>query len=171
MRRLIVLGVLGLAGVVAGVALAVASTGSSGSAAKSGGGATVSVKRIAGHGMLLVDAQGRALYRNDEERRGMVLCNGACLSIWQPLTVHGTPTKGGSFAGKLAIVKRPDGRGRQLTFNGKLLYSFKLEGPGKVTGDGFKDAFGSQRFTWHVARPLGAVSTGAPTTTPTFTYP
>jgi predicted lipoprotein with Yx(FWY)xxD motif len=170
-RRLIVLGVLGLAVVVIGVAIAVASTGSSGGAARSGGG-TISVKRIAGHGEVLVDAQGRALYRNDEERHGMVLCNGACVSIWQPLTAHGTTTKGGSFAGKLATVKRPDGRGRQVTFNGKLLYSFKLEGPGKVTGDGFKDAFGSQRFTWHVARPLGATSTGAPTTsTPTFTYP
>ena len=172
MRRLIVLGVLGLAAVVAGVAIAVASTGSSNGAATSSGGATVSVKRIAGHGTLLVDAQGRALYRNDQERQGMVLCTGACVSIWQPLTVQGKPTKAGSFAGRLATVKRPDGRGRQVSFNGKLLYTFKLEGPGKVTGDGFKDAFGSQRFTWHVDRPLGAKSTGAPANpAPTFTYP
>lgn len=171
MRRLIVLGVLGLAAVAVGVAIAVASTGSSSGTAKSGGGSAISVKQIAGHGRLLVDATGRALYRNDQERHGMVLCKGACLSIWQPLTVHGNPTKGGSFTGKLATVKRPDGLGRQVTFNGKLLYSFKLEGPGKVGGDGFKDAFGSQRFTWHVARPLGASSTGATTTTPTSTYP
>ena len=101
----------------------------------------------------------------------MVLCDGACLSFWQPLTVSGTPTKGSSLPGKLGTVKRPDGR-RQVTFNGKLLYSFKLDKPGKVTGDGFKDAFGSQKFTWRVARLTAAKSSSGPTTTtPTTTFP
>jgi predicted lipoprotein with Yx(FWY)xxD motif len=170
-KRFIIAAVVAVAALVAGIAIAVAATGSSGDAAKSGGG-TVSAKQLAGHGKVLVDARGRALYRSDQERNGMVLCTGACLSFWQPLKVSGTPTKGGSLAGKLATVKRPDG-GRQVTYNGRLLYSFKLDKPGKVTGDGFKDAFGGQKFTWRVAHPVGAASSPAPTTTttPGYTYP
>jgi predicted lipoprotein with Yx(FWY)xxD motif len=168
-KRLLISGVIVLAA-TAGVAIAVAASGGSAGAAKTGG-ATVSVKRIAGAGRVLVDAKGRALYRSDQERRGMVLCTGACLSFWQPLTVSGTP-KGRSLPGKLAVVRRPDGR-RQVTYDGKLLYSFKLDKPGKVTGDGFKDAFGGQKFTWHVARPIAVKSppSTTTTTTPTTTYP
>jgi predicted lipoprotein with Yx(FWY)xxD motif len=169
-RRLLILGVIAVAAVV-GVAIAVASTGSSGGGAKSGG-ATVAVKQIAGHGKVLVDAKGQALYRSEQEQHRMVLCTGACLSFWQPLKVSGKPTTGGSLTGTLATVMRPDG-GRQVTYNGRLLYSFKLDKPGKVTGDGFKDAFGGQHFTWHLAHPAGAASTPAPATNtgPTYTYP
>jgi predicted lipoprotein with Yx(FWY)xxD motif len=166
MRRFLVIGVIAVIAAVAGVAIAIAATtGSSTSSTTSG--ATVSVKKLAGAGRVLVDAQGRALYRSEQERNGMVMCDGACLSFWRPLTVSGTPTKAHSLAGKLAIVKRPDGK-RQVTFNGKLLYSFKLDKPGKVTGDNFKDAFGGQTFRWHVVHPVGTSSTG--TTSPTSTY-
>ena len=172
MKRLLVLGVI-VAAAVAGVAIAVAATTGGGSTGAARSGATVSVKQIAGHGKVLVDAKGRALYRSDQQKNGMVLCTGACLSFWQPLTVSGTPTKVGSLAGKLATVKRPDGHGRQVTLNGRLLYSFKLDKPGKVSGDGFKDDFSGQKFTWHVAHPVGTASSPAPatTTTPTYTYP
>jgi predicted lipoprotein with Yx(FWY)xxD motif len=148
MKRLLILGTAGVIALVVGIAIAVAATGGGGSASKPGG-LTVSVKKIGGAGNVLVDSKGKALYMNDEERRGKVLCTGACLSFWKPLTVSGTP-KGGSLQSKLAVVKRPGG-GRQVTFNGKLLYTFTLDKPGKVTGDGFKDAFGGQTFTWHVA--------------------
>ena len=167
MKRLLIVCVIGVAALAAGIA--VAASGSSGGGAQSGG-ATVSVKRIAGAGRILVDAKGRALYRSEQERRGMVLCDGACLSFWQPLTVGGRP-KGSSLPGKLAVIRRPDGR-RQGTYNGRLLYSFKLEKPGKVTGDGFKDAFGGQKFTWHLVHPTaGLSSSGTTTTPPTTTYP
>jgi predicted lipoprotein with Yx(FWY)xxD motif len=166
-KRLLILGVIGAAALSAGIAIA--ATGASGGAAKSGG-ATVSAKQISGAGRVLVDAKGRALYRSDQERRGMVLCTGACLSFWRPLTVSGTPN-GSSLPGKLAVVRRPDG-GRQVTYNGRLLYSFKLDKPAKVTGDGFKDAFGGQKFTWHVVHPTAAKSSSATTTTTlTTTYP
>ena len=163
MKRLLIFGVAGVAALVVGIAIAFAASGGS-SGSDASGGATVSVKRIGG-ASVLVDAKGRALYRSDQERNGMVLCDGACLSFWQPLTVSGTPTKSKSLDGKLAVVKRPDGR-RQVTFNGRLLYSFKLDKPGKVTGDGFKDAFSGQKFTWRVVHPTGVKST---TTTPTTT--
>jgi predicted lipoprotein with Yx(FWY)xxD motif len=165
-KRLLILGVIGVAAVVAGIAIA--ATGSGGGATKAGG-ATVSAKRISGAGRVLVDSKGRVLYRSDQERNGMVLCQGACLSFWQPLTVSGSP-KGSSLPGKLGVVKRPDGR-RQVTYNGKLLYSFKLDKPGKVTGDGFKDAFGGQKFTWHLALPTATKNSSTTTSTTTTTYP
>jgi predicted lipoprotein with Yx(FWY)xxD motif len=166
MRRWLILGVIVVAAVV-GVAIAVASNGSSGGAGSSSG-ATVSVQKIDGAGSVLVDSNGKTLYRSEQEKNGMVLCDGACLSFWQPLTVTGSP-KGQGLSGKLAVVKRPDG-GRQVTYNGKLLYSFKLDSPGELKGDNFKDAFGGQQFRWHAVRTAGAGSAGPTKSTPTPTY-
>jgi predicted lipoprotein with Yx(FWY)xxD motif len=167
---LLVIGAIVVVAAVVGVAIAIAATGGSGSSPTAGG-ATVSAKKLGGAGTVLVDSKGRALYRSEQERNGMVLCKGACLSFWQPLTVKGTP-KAHGLSGKLAVVKRPDGLGRQVTFNGKLLYSFKLDQPGQVGGDGFKDAFSGQKFRWHVVRPVGTSSAGSsnptPATTPSY---
>src|SRR4051795_11502086 len=168
MRRLLAIGVIAAVAAVVGVAIAIAATGGGGNDSTAGG-ATVSVKKIDGAGSVLVDSKGRPLYRSEQERNGMVLCTGACLSFWQPLTVSGTP-KGHALSGKLAVVKRPDG-GRQVTYNGRLLYSFKLDKAGKLSGDGFKDAFGGQQFTWHVAHPTAVTSSTGMTTTPGITYP
>jgi CBS domain-containing protein/predicted lipoprotein with Yx(FWY)xxD motif len=137
---LLIFGSLGAAALVLGIATAVAGTRN----------ATVSIKNVGGAGKVLVDTKGRALYMNDEEHGRMVLCTGACLLFWTPLTVSGTP-KGTSLPGKLTVVKRPDG-GRQVAYKGRLLYSFTLDKPGKVTGDGFKDAFGGQKFTGSCSR-------------------
>jgi predicted lipoprotein with Yx(FWY)xxD motif len=170
---LLVIGAILVVAAVVGVAIAIAATGGSGSTSSATNGATVSAKKLAGAGTVLVDSKGRALYRSEQERKGMVLCTGACLSFWRPLTVKGAPKKAHSLQGKLATVKRPDGGGRQVTFNGKLLYSFKLDSSGQVKGDGFKDAFSGRKFRWHVVRPVGTRSSGStkPTPTPTYTFP
>jgi len=161
MKRFLVVGTVGVAALVVGITIAVAAGG--GESAKASN-ATVSVKTIGSAGKVLVDSKGRALYVNDQDRGGMALCTGSCFSFWRPLTVSGTPRATG-VTGKLAVVKRPDG-GRQVTFNGKLLYSFTLDKPGKVTGNGFKDAFGGYHFTWHVAHPTkSVVSSGGTTVT------
>ena len=177
MRRLFI----PLAALAAVLALALAAcgggTGDSGSPAAASGssasGTTVSARDIGDAGNVLVDSSGKALYAADEEKGGMVLCTDACLSFWTPLTLdQGKPT-GGSLPGKLAVAERPDGA-RQVTYDGKLLYSFNEDGPGEVTGDGFVDAFGGQEFTWHVVQSDGA--TGSPggggdtTTTPSYRY-
>lgn len=158
MRRLLVIGAIVAIAAAVGVAIAIAASGGSGSSANTLG-ATVSAKTLGGAGTVLVDSRGQALYRSQQERNGMVLCTGSCLSFWQPLTVKGTPTAA-SLGGKLGVVKRPDG-GRQVTYNGELLYRFMLDTAGEVKGDGAKDAFGGQKFHWHVVRPLGASSSGA----------
>jgi predicted lipoprotein with Yx(FWY)xxD motif len=116
-------------------------------------GQTVSAQQIGGAGRVLVDSSGMALYASDQESAaGKVLCTGACNSFWQPLTVSGG-TPSGSVPGQLGVMKRPEGS-MQVTFDGKPLYTFTQDGPEEVTGDGFKDAFEGEHFTWHV------VSTG-----------
>jgi predicted lipoprotein with Yx(FWY)xxD motif len=142
-----------LAAILAPVALAACGGGGGGSesataATPGGSSATVAVQDLGNAGRVLVDSSGKALYASDQEANGMVLCTGACESIWMPLTVKsGQPT--GSVPGKLGVIRRPDGS-EQVTYRGRPLYSFTQEGPGEVTGDGFQDAFGGQQFTWHV---------------------
>jgi predicted lipoprotein with Yx(FWY)xxD motif len=117
--------------------------------------ATVSVKQLGDAGTVLVDSSGRALYSAEQETGGKVLCTGACNSFWTPVTVaSGAPTAN-DVPGELGVATRPDGS-RQVTYNGQLLYSFTEDRPGQVTGDGFTDAFGGRRFTWHVVQADGA---------------
>ena len=110
-----------------------------------------------------MDSSGQALYASDQETAaGKVLCTGACNSLWTPLTVSGGAPNVGSVPGRLGVVERPDGT-KQVTYKGKLLYSFTQDQPGEVTGDGFKDDFGGQKFTWHLvdAANGGSASTGS----------
>lgn len=158
MKRLIISSVIVAVALAVGIALAVASTGGG---SKSSPRATVSAKQIGGAGTVLVDAKGRALYTNDQEKRGMVLCNGACASIWKPLTISGGSLKGDSLSGKLGVVRRPDGT-KQVTYNGKPLYTFYVDTPGSVRGDGAHDAFGGQKFSWHVVHASGAATSPNP---------
>jgi predicted lipoprotein with Yx(FWY)xxD motif len=166
MKRLLIPGPVGAVALTVGIAIAIAATGcgggggkssSSPSASGSTAGATISAKQIGGAGNVLVDSDGMALYANDQETRGMALCDGACLSFWTPLTISGGTPKGDSLNGKLGVVKRPDGDS-QVTFNGKLLYTFYEDSPGQVRGDGFDDAFSGRTFTWHVVHANGTTS-------------
>jgi predicted lipoprotein with Yx(FWY)xxD motif len=98
----------------------------------------------------LVDSDGAPLYTSDQEKSGKVVCTGGCTSIWLPLTAPGTPTAGDGVSGKLGTVKRPDGA-KQVTLDGRPLYRFAEDGTdGMPTGDGVKDDFGGQQFTWHL---------------------
>jgi predicted lipoprotein with Yx(FWY)xxD motif len=173
MKRLLILG----AAVAAVLALAACGGGGGGASGNAPGtmasgsnATTVSAEDIGDAGTVLVDSEGKALYASDEEAGGKVLCtDDACLSFWTPLTIDtGQPT-GSALPGKLGVVKRPDGT-RQVTYDGKLLYSFNEDEPGEVTGDGFVDAFGGQQFTWHVVQSNGSVgssgSTGGTNTGP-----
>jgi predicted lipoprotein with Yx(FWY)xxD motif len=121
--------------------------GSSNSATTADGTTTVAVRQVNGIGRVLVDASGRALYTSNVEADGKVRCTGACTSFWRPLTLaSGTPSAVAG-AGKLDVVKRPDGTD-QVTADGKLLYTFSEDPHGDVTGNGFSDDFSGRRFTW-----------------------
>jgi predicted lipoprotein with Yx(FWY)xxD motif len=146
---------IALAAVVAVLALAACGgagrdSSDSSPAAQSGDDtATVSVEELGNSGRVLVDSAGNALYAADEEADSSVVCTGACTSFWIPLTIDGGAPSGNSLPSELAVVERGDGT-RQVTFDGKRLYTFIEDEPGEVTGDGFSDAFDGQQFTWHV---------------------
>jgi predicted lipoprotein with Yx(FWY)xxD motif len=133
------------------------SSASSGSAS-AGGGDTVAVRSIDGVGNVLVDSSGQALYASDVEADGKVKCIDACESFWKPLTVgSATPTAASSDVGKLAVIKRPDGS-RQVTVDGKLLYTFTEDSAGEVKGNGFADDFDGRHFTWNAVLEGGKLA-------------
>jgi predicted lipoprotein with Yx(FWY)xxD motif len=147
MKRLMI----ALVAVVAVLALAACGGAGSDSGASSPGAdtATVSVEELGDSGRVLVDSAGKALYAADEEADSSVVCTGACTSFWVPLTIDGGVPSGNSLPSELGVVERGDGT-RQVTFDGKRLYTFVEDEPREVTGDGFSDAFDGQQFTWHV---------------------
>ncbi|MGW6195413.1 hypothetical protein ACWF0M_04610 [Kribbella sp. NPDC055110] len=125
-----------------------------------GGSAAVSVKDVSGVGRTLVDASGKTLYFADQEAGGAIKCTGGCLSFWMPATGSAADAK--SVTG-LATMKRSDTGAEQLTFQGKPLYTFKLDAAaGDAKGNNFADAFSGVDFTWHAATTTAAAPTQAP---------
>lgn len=148
---------IGGAGLLAMAACSSSGGSSSGGTPASGGGTTVAVRSVSGTGNVLTDAQGHTLYASEQEANGKVMCtSSACLTFWQPLVVaDGNPTAPSSLTAKLTTVTRPDGK-MQVALNGSPLYTFTEDhSAGDAKGNNFKDSFGSQQFTWHVATPSG----------------
>jgi predicted lipoprotein with Yx(FWY)xxD motif len=166
MKRLMILPALAVAG-----AVALAGCGGGGSSSSSDsnvataaqGPKTVSIKKVAGAGEVLVDRGGMSLYSPDQEKSGKVLCTGECTSVWMPLRPNGRPTAGPGV-GHLSSISRPDG-GFQVTVDGKPVYTFTQDQPGQVTGQNATDKFGGRQFTWHVITPNGKAP-GTPKTGP-----
>jgi predicted lipoprotein with Yx(FWY)xxD motif len=159
-KRFLIIAIAGAVTLVAGIALAMGASSGMGATSKGG---IVSVKQVGSKGSILVNAKGLALYTNNQDRQGMLVCNGACLSFWKPLTASKAPTIS-SLPGKFALVKR--GGLKQVTYRGKPLYTFVLDKSGQVSGDSAHDAFGGHKFTWHVVHAGNATS---PPTTSTST--
>jgi predicted lipoprotein with Yx(FWY)xxD motif len=140
-----------------------ADSSTSSPATPAGSGKTVTVQRVDGIGSVLVGSTGKALYTPDQEADGKVRCTGACASDWQPLSVDSGSPSADAGAGKLAVIRRPDGT-KQVTAGGKPLYTFVQDAPGQVTGDGFSDDFEGRHFTWHAVLAGGESSSGSSTT-------
>jgi predicted lipoprotein with Yx(FWY)xxD motif len=139
-------------------ALALAACGGSDD---NGGGSAATNATVSMDNGTLVDSDGAPLYTSEQEKSGKVMCDGGCTSIWIPLNApaSGQPTAGDGVDGKLGTVKRPDGSS-QVTLDGRPLYRFVQDGDnGKATGDGVKDSFAGQQFTWR-AEGTGASSSG-----------
>jgi predicted lipoprotein with Yx(FWY)xxD motif len=141
-----------------GVGAAIAATSMTHS--KSG---TVKTATNAKYGTVLVSASGRTLYRYTADKKGVIVCKGACIAYWPPLTVKtGTkPTAGtGAQAQLLGTIKR--GKALQVTYAGYPLYRYVGDQKsGDVKGQGFQG-------TWYVVNSKGAlVKRAAPPTTTT----
>jgi len=120
--------------------------------------ALVRTQPHAGGPRLLVDRNGRTLYAADQEGAGKdIRCTGGCLGFWFPLTVGASSVRGdGIAAGRLGTVQRPDNGATQVVFDGKPLYTFKLDtAAGMTKGDGFTDDFNGTTFDWHAATVSG----------------
>jgi predicted lipoprotein with Yx(FWY)xxD motif len=146
---------LGAAALAASAALA--ACGGASSPSRPASSHTVAVQRVDGVGRLLVDAGGKALYASNLESDGKVKCVGPCESFWQPLTVGAAKPTAGPGVGKLAVVKRPDGS-RQVTADGRLLYTFVDDAAGQIKGIGFQDSFQGRHFTWKAVLAGGGLA-------------
>ena len=152
---------------LAAAAVGLMACGSGGTQAATAAASTkvVSVKTVMGH-RVFVNRKGKTLYSPVQEKTGMIRCTGShgCTSIWVPVKFSGAKSQLKSVNSGLGTVRRPDGS-MQVAFHKRPLYSFAPEGPGKLTGNGVKDRFGSQHFTWMAVGPGGSTSTGTGTTT------
>jgi predicted lipoprotein with Yx(FWY)xxD motif len=101
-------------------------SGTSGSSSSASGSASGAQSRVVASakkakvGSVIVDAQGRTLYRFTAEAQGVPVCTGDCLGTWPPaLTSSAT-----GLPKHVATVKRPDGGKLQLTYDGHPLYRY-----------------------------------------------
>jgi predicted lipoprotein with Yx(FWY)xxD motif len=135
------------------LALALAACGSSGGGSTGSGGAAskaiVASADKAKVGRVVVDAQGRTLYRFTAEAQGRPVCTGACVSTWLPATV----TSASGLPAHVATVKRDDGA-LQLTYDGHPLYRYAGD---SSTADANGDGVGGQ---WFVVKTGDAGSSG-----------
>jgi predicted lipoprotein with Yx(FWY)xxD motif len=117
---------------------------------KAASGATVKVATTK-LGRILTDANGRTLYLFEKDKGAMSSCNGACASIWPPLTGATRVAGPGLSAAKLGSIKRADGK-TEVTYAGHPLYTYAGDSkPGQTSGQGLDD-FGAE---WYVLAPSG----------------
>ncbi|SEG73216.1 Secreted repeat of unknown function [Thermomonospora echinospora] len=106
-------------------------------------------------GAIVVDGQGRTLYRFDKDvpKSGKSNCNGACAKAWPPVKFTANMTLTG-IKGKVGNIMRADGV-CQATLNGWPLYRYvKDQQAGDILGQGVQG-------TWFVSDPNGRKALGA----------
>jgi predicted lipoprotein with Yx(FWY)xxD motif len=165
---------------LAAAALLVAACGSpGGSTASSGGGGNaaaatvaVSTRQLSGIGTALVNSSGMTIYspKTPAEASGKIHCTGSCLSFWFPVTASSTHLASGGLPGKLGTIRRADDGKTQLTYNGRPLYTFRLDtAAGQAHGSNFTDNFSGTSFTWEVVAASGqAGGAGSPAPSPSY---
>jgi predicted lipoprotein with Yx(FWY)xxD motif len=123
------------------------SPSASGSASGAQSGAVASAKK-ANVGSVIVDAQGRTLYRFTAEAQGVPVCIGDCVATWLPALA----SSASGLPKHVATVKRPDGGKLQLTYDGHPLYRYAGD---QSKADANGEGVGGQ---WFVLKSVG----GAP---------
>ena len=173
----------GLAAVAAAGLLAACSSGNGPAAAtgpagngqqQDAGVPTISTRMVTGVGMVLTDQSGKTLYSPTQEGHGVIKCTGSCLSFWFPVTVSSQAKPGADSAldGTLGSIQRSDDHTRQLTYNGKPLYTFRLDdGPGQAHGNNFTDQFGGETFNWEAVTASGTAATPSQPSNPSSYNP
>ena len=106
-------------------------------------GSVVLVVQKSALGYVLAAANGQVLYTYDKDTKGGTpTCTGSCAAIWPPLT--GNPVAGSATTGLGTLGTVSDANGaKQVTYNGKPLYTYKGAKPLAVKGNGIGGV-------WHV---------------------
>jgi len=86
---------------------------------------------------ILVNSQGLPLYYYQSDTAAKSVVTGGLAALWPPLTSASPAATG--LTGKLAAVS--DTHGRQVAYNGHLLYTFVDDHAGQVTGQGVQGFF------------------------------
>jgi predicted lipoprotein with Yx(FWY)xxD motif len=175
-----------LSGLAAAAVLVAACGSAGGSTASSGGGNSgssgnaaaakdaVSTRHLSGIGTALVDSSGMTIYtpKTPSEASGKIKCTGPCLSFWFPVTATSAHLSSSGLPGKLGTIHRADDGKTQLTYNGKPLYTFRLDtAAGQAHGSNFTDSFSGTSFTWEAVTASGqAGGASAPAPSASYSY-
>jgi predicted lipoprotein with Yx(FWY)xxD motif len=139
------------------------STGAGGSSSAPANGAAVSAHQMAGVGTVLVDSSGKTIYSPEQDANGKIQCTGSCLSFWFPVKAPAGAALSATKLPGLGTIHRPDNGVTQVTFDGKPLYTFRLDtAPGQIRGNNFTDSFGGTSFNWLAVTTSGAPSGPSP---------
>jgi predicted lipoprotein with Yx(FWY)xxD motif len=87
-------------------------------------------------GQIIVEASGYVVYTYAKDPKGGTpTCTGSCNTTWAPVIGVPQVTQGITIPGTFAVVTTPSGK-KQVTYNGKPLYTYKAAGPLVTTGNG-----------------------------------
>jgi predicted lipoprotein with Yx(FWY)xxD motif len=127
---------------------------------------TIASATVTGHGVVLVAGfNGMTLYQfaMDTAGSGTSACTGGCIATWPPLTVPAgtTPSAATGISGQLGTITRTDGKGVQVTYNGRPLHFYSGDTkPGDANGN----------YPEWSSVPAGSGAASAPTATPAVTH-
>lgn len=115
---------------------------------------TISTRKVAGLGTILVDAKGRTLYMFVPDKQKRVTCKKVCAAVWPPVKVakgEHVVARSGVKRGLLGSDPNPSG-GRVVTYAKWPLYTYVADRkPGQAKGQ----ALNLNGGLWYVLAPSG----------------
>ena len=145
------------------VAAAFLAPSGAGGATESHHGPTSVVKVVqTSGGPVIANGAGMTLYVfvNDLLTTAPSACTGDCQNDWPPAMARGAVHVARGISGRIGTVER-FGRGRQLTMDGRPLYTFSGEGPRQLRGNGVGNL-------WWAMTPTGLSATAYPSVKATY---
>jgi predicted lipoprotein with Yx(FWY)xxD motif len=108
-------------------------------------GTTVLIIQKSDLGYVLAEANGQVVYTyGNDKKGGSPTCTGSCASTWPPVTGNPKSISAETRPGTLGTVSMADG-GKQITYNGYPLYTYKGAKPLSTSGNGVGGL-------WHVIK-------------------
>lgn len=116
-------------------------------------------------GRVIANGAGMTLYVfvDDLLTRAPSACVGDCRNDWPPALTRGPVHVAPGVTGRIGTVDR-FGQGRQLTMDGRPLYTFSGDTPGEIRGNGVGNL-------WWAMTPSGLAATSYPSVLPKYGLP